>query len=374
MRIAVNTRLLLKNKLEGIGWFTVEVLKRMVEQHPEDEFIFFFDQPYDEAFVFAENVKPVVLFPPARHPVLYIWWFEWSVANALKKYKIDVFLSPDNYLTLRSRVPSVLVTHDIAHLHFPEQVKFFDQKYYRYFIPKFHQKADRIVTVSEYTKRDVIKHYGIGSEKIDVACNGCRTIFKPLPEAEKKQIQEQYSDGIPYFFYVGAIQPRKNVHRLIEAFDRFKAKTNSPLKLLLGGRFAWKTGAVKTAFDNARHKEDIQFLGYLSETDLAKVMASAYAFTYVSLFEGFGIPLLEAMHCDIPLISSNISSMPEVAGQAGLLVKPKAVEEIADAMQQVWEDKHLYGQLVENGKQQRTKFSWERAAAVVYENLQKAIK
>ena len=129
MRIAVNTRFLLKNKLEGIGWFTYETVKRLVENHPEHEFYFFFDRPFEEEFIFGKNVHPIVLFPPARHPVLYFIWFEYSVANALKVYKIDVFLSPDNFLTLRTKVPTVLVTHDIAHLHFPEQVNFFDRKY-----------------------------------------------------------------------------------------------------------------------------------------------------------------------------------------------------------------------------------------------------
>ncbi len=371
MRIAVNTRLLLKNKLEGIGWFTYEVLKRIVESHPEDEFIFFFDRPYDKAFVFAENVTPVVLFPPARHPILYMWWFEWSVANALKQYKADVFLSPDNYLTLRTKVPTVLVTHDIAHLHFPEQVKFFDQKYYRYFIPKFHRKADRIVTVSNYTKWDIEKHYHIEGDKIAVACNGCRNIFKPLSEKVKKQIRAQYSNGKSYFFYVGAIQPRKNVHRLIEAFDVFKQATKSPAQLLLGGRFAWKTGAVKTAYDNTRFKEDIKFLGYIAEEELAKVMASAFAFVYVSLFEGFGIPILEAMHCEVPVITSNISSMPEVAGNAGFLVNPYEVPAIAGAMQQLWENQQLCNELIDNGKKQKDKFSWELVADIIYKNLLK---
>lgn len=373
MRIAVNTRFLLKNKLEGIGWFTFEVMKRMVENHPEDEFFFFFDRSFDEAFVFGKNVTPIVLHPPARHPFLFLIWFEWSVANALKKYKIDVFLSPDNFLALRTNVPTVLITHDIAHFHFPEQVKFFDLKYYQYFIPKFHKKATRIVTVSNYTKQDIIKYYGIDSEKIDVACNGCREIFKPINDSEKREIRKKYSDGQEYFFYVGAIQPRKNVHRLIEAFDLFKSKTHSDLKLLLGGRFAWKTGEVKTAFENSNYQNDIVFLGYLSEEELTKIMASAFAFVYVSLFEGFGIPLLEAMHCEIPVITSDISSMPEVAENAGLLVNSNDVNSISEAMIRIFEDENFRQNLIETGKGQREKFSWDLAAEVVYENLKKAV-
>ncbi len=132
MRIAINTRFLIKEKIEGMGLFTYEVVKRMVEQHPEDEFFFFFDRPFDPTFIFGKNVTPVVLFPPARHPFLFYWWFEWSIAKALKKYGIDVFLSPDNFLSLSTKVKSVLVTHDLAYLHFPEHQSFFQKNTINY--------------------------------------------------------------------------------------------------------------------------------------------------------------------------------------------------------------------------------------------------
>ena len=125
MKIAVNTRFLIKGRLEGMGLFTYEVVRRLVEQHSEHTFIFFFDRTYDPSFVFGKNVEPVVLFPPARHPFLFVWWFEWSVVRALEELKPDVFLSPDNFLSLRAKLKTVLVTHDIAHAHFPEQVSFF---------------------------------------------------------------------------------------------------------------------------------------------------------------------------------------------------------------------------------------------------------
>lgn len=374
MRIAINTRFLLEGKLEGMGWFTYQVVKQMAAQHPEDEFILFFDRPYSEAFIFSENIKAVVLFPPARHPFLYLWWFEWSVVQALKKYKADVFLSPDNFLSLRTKTPSVLVIHDAAYLHYPEQVSFWDRWHYQTFTPRFVKKADQIITVSNYTRKDILNHFTVDENKISVACNGCREMFKPLPENEKQKIREEFSGGKDYFFYIGAVQPRKNVHRLIAAFDIFKKRTNVQFKLLIAGRFGWQTGAVKTAYENAEFKEDIVFLGYTENEVVAKLMAASYALTYPSLFEGFGIPLLEAMHCEVPILTSTTSSMPEVAGDAGILVEPESEEKIANAMQQLSENSHLYKQLIENGKKQRQKFSWEKAASVVYESLLKASK
>lgn len=374
MKIAINTRFLLPNKLEGIGWFTLEVAKRMVQNHPEDEFYFFFDRPYSEEFIFGPNVTPVVLTPPARHPVLWAIWFEWAVAKALRKLQPDVFFSPDGYLSLRSKVPTVMVTHDIAHVHFPEHVNWMATQYYNYFVPKFLKKAAQVVAVSKFTKRDIIKQYGIEASKIQVAGNGCLPIFHPLNEPEKRAVKDQFADGQNYFFYLGAVQPRKNVHRLIVAFDRFKKRTQASTKLLIAGRFAWKTGPVKTAYDEAKHQSDIHFLGYVSDEDRPRLLAASLALTYVSLFEGFGVPLLEAMHAEVPMITSTTSSMPEVAGKAALLVNPEIIDQIAVAMQRLHEEKNLRNELIEAGRQQRNLFSWDKTAAEIYNTMQIVIK
>ncbi len=369
MRIAVNTRFLLKNRLEGIGLFTHEVVRRLVAQHPEHEFFFFFDRPFDPSFIFGKNVSPVVLFPPARHPLLFVWWFEWSVRRALKRYKIDVFLSPDNFLALGADVKTVLVTHDLAHVHYPQQVSFFQRLYYQFFTKKFNQRADRIVAVSEFTKTDLVKQYGIAPAKISVSGNGCRDIFRPLQPVEKQSVREVFAEGESYFYYIGAVHPRKNVHRLIAAFDQFKKATGSPHKLLIAGRFAWQAGDVKSAFEAAKHQADIQFLGYVSDEDSVKLMGATTALVYVSLFEGFGVPVLEAMHAEVPIVTSTVSSLPEVAGDAALLVDPNSVEEIAEAMHRISEDDHLCNRLVSNGRLQRAKFNWELATDVVYKAL-----
>ncbi|MBI1224477.1 MAG: glycosyltransferase [Bacteroidetes bacterium] len=369
MRIAINTRFLLKNKLEGIGLFTHEVTRRLVAQHPEHEFVFFFDRQFDPNFVFGKNVTPVVLFPPARHPILFVWWFEWSVRQALKKYKIDVFLSPDNFLTLSTGVKTVLVTHDIAHVHYPHQVSFFQRLYYQFFTQKFNQRADKIVVVSEFTKADLVKQYSISPVKISVSGNGCRDIFQPLQPSEKQEVTTIFAEGKPYFYYIGAVHPRKNVHRLIAAFDQFKIATGAPHQLLIAGRFAWQAGEVKAAFDAAQHQSDIRFLGYVSDENSVRLMGACSALVYVSLFEGFGVPVLEAMYVEVPIITSNVSSLPEVAGDAALLVDPNSVEEIAEAMRRISEDEHLCNELVANGRVQRSHFNWQRATDVVYKAL-----
>ena len=141
MRIGINTRFLLPHKMEGFGWYTYEVVKRLVENHPEHEFIFFFDRPYDSNFIFGENVTPVVLFPQARHPFLFYWWFEFSIPKALKEHKCDLFFSPDGYLSLKTSVPQIGVIHDINFEHNPKDLKWLMRKYYQRYFPKFAKKS-----------------------------------------------------------------------------------------------------------------------------------------------------------------------------------------------------------------------------------------
>jgi len=369
MKIAVNTRFLLKNKLEGIGRVTYELLRRMVVNHPEDEFIFFFDREYDEQFILGKNVTPVVLQPPTRHPILIYTWFEFSVKKALKKYQPDVFFSTDGFCCLSTDVKTVVMVHDLAYAHFPEQVSFFVKKFYQRYQPQYLKKANHVLTVSNFVKKDIVKKIKIPASKIDVVHNGCNDSFQPLDEISQNKIQKEYANGVPYFFYVGAVHPRKNVHRLIEAFDNFKNKTDAPHQLLIAGRFAWQTGEVKSAYDNAKYQKEIQFLGFVSDEELPKLMASAFVLVYPSMFEGFGLPLLEAMNCDVPVITSNVSSMPEVIGNAGLLVNPNEVNEIEKAMLEIFQKEELRKKMIEKGKEQREKFNWDDSAEKVYQVL-----
>ena len=369
MKIAINTRFLLAGRLEGIGRYTYEVSKRLVEMHPEHQFLFLFDRPYDPSFVFAENVEPLVLTPPARHPFLWALWFEWAIPRVLKKHQVDLFFSPDAYLSLRTKVPTLLTIHDLAFEHFPEQVPIISRYYYPYFTPRFCEKAKHILAVSHYTKKDIIKKYRIAPDKISVCGNGCRPGFNIATPQMQTAIRKKYADGLAYFLSVGAVHPRKNIHRLIAAFDRFKKRTNAKVKLLIAGRFAWQTGDVKTAYDNSRFKDDIVFLGYVSDEDLPLIMSSALAFVYPSLFEGFGIPLLEAMHAEVPLITSYVSSMPEVAGKAAKLIDPLIVDQIAIAMQELHADAGLRQRLVAAGRTQRENYSWDKTAQSVSKAL-----
>lgn len=366
MRIAVNTRFLLHGKLEGIGWFTHEIIRRMVVNHPEHEFIFFFDRPYHADFLFGKNVTPVVLQPPARHPILFLIWFEWSVRKALKKYKADVFISTDGMLSLGSKVPTLLVIHDLAFVHYPEHLPFKFRFFLNYFTPKYAHRADRIVTVSTFSKQDLIEQYHVPENKIDLVYNGAHQAYHVLAFQERQHIKEQYAQGCEYFVFAGALHPRKNIERLLQAFALFKARQRSNMKMLIIGRFAWNSESLRQEMQQNKFKEDIIHYDYMQVDELSKVIGAAYALAFVSLFEGFGIPVLEALQCDVPSIASNRSSIPEVAGDAALYVDPENVQDIADKMMTLYKDEHLHSTLAATCASQASKFNWDRSAEHMY--------
>ncbi|MFT5822996.1 MAG: glycosyltransferase involved in cell wall biosynthesis [Crocinitomix sp.] len=370
MRIAINTRFLLKNKMEGFGWFTYETVKRLVESHPEHDFVFFFDRAYDPKFIFSSNVKPVVLNPPARHPILFKIWFNYSVKRALKKHKIDIFFSPDGFLSLTTNTPQIGVIHDINFEHFPEDLPKSPRIYLKKYFPLFAKKAAHLITVSEFSKQDIAKTYGISLDKITVAHNGGSDAFKPVEETVKSAIQNAYTNGQPYFIFVGALHPRKNLGRLLAAFDAFKKRTNSENQLLIVGENLWKNDGFTEKLTEIEHKNAIHFSGHVDLETLTQLMASARALTFVSYFEGFGIPLVEAMKAGTPILSGNKTSLPEVTGDAGILVDPFSIEAITEGLIEIETNEKLRAELIEKGLKRGKLFNWDFTAEKIWDVIE----
>ena len=371
MRIAVNTRLLLPGKLDGIGWFTAETLRRIVKAHPEHEFFFLFDRKPDPQFLYASNVHPLVLCPQARHPVLWYMFFQWSTRWTLRKYKIDLFLSPDGYSVLDTRVPTLTVIHDINFEHSRDYLRPSHQRYMSYFSPQFARYSTRIATVSEFSKKDIAETYHISPDKIDVVYDGAHNDYRPLSHEEQALTREHFTQGHPYFLFVSTIIKRKNLTTLLLAFDRFKETDTQDTKLVVVGHRVWWKDELKAAYDNMRHPEDVLFVGRAESTELARLMGSAIALAYPSLFEGFGIPILEAFHAETPVVTSNCTSMPEVAGDAALLVEPTSVEALTEALQRLATDIALRQELIARGREQRKLFSWDITADLLWQSMMK---
>lgn len=373
MKIVVNTRLLRKGTLDGIGWFTYNTLKKITREHPDIEFHFLFDGPIVDEFIFSKNIIPVKLFPPAKHAVLNIIWFEWSVKKYLKKANPDLFLSPDGIICLGWTGKQYSVIHDVNFVHIPQDLKWTNQKYYNYFLYKAAHKATRLGTVSQFSKDDIVNTFKVSHDKIDVLYNGINAFYEPVDEQTKQAVKAKYTDGNDYFIFVGTLHPRKNITRLLQAFELFKKNTPSKMKLLLVGKEMYRTNEVHEYHRQMQHREDVIFTGYLPEEDIKKLYATAWCLTFVPYFEGFGIPIIEAMQCDVPVITANITSMPEIAGEAALLVDPYDINSIAGAMQRIVNEPGLRELLICRGRIRKQLFSWDRTADLLWDSVRRIL-
>ncbi len=372
MKIAVNTRFLLHDYLEGYGYFIYETFKRITANHPEHEFIFIFDRPFDERFVFGKNVKAVVTGPPARHPLLWKLWYDFRIPSLLRKHKADVFVSCDGFCSLTTKVPQCLVVHDLAFLHHPSFIKRSQLLFYKKFTPKFLQKAKTVATVSEFSKKDILTHYKIGADKIDVVFSAAKDIFHPAGEEVKAATKNKYTEGKEYFVYAGAIHPRKNLMNLLKAFSVFKKRQQTNMKLILTGRLAWKYDSFIESLKSYKYRNDVLMTGYVSEDELVKIIGAAHGLIYPSLLEGFGVPVLEAMLCDVPVITSAHSSMQEIAKDAALYADANSHADIADKMMMLYKDETQRKQLIEKGRQVATQYNWDKTADLLWNSIVKA--
>lgn len=364
-RIALNARLLVANKLEGIGWFTHECFSRIVASHPEHEFLLLFDRRPDALFDYGKHVQMKHLWPPARRPFLYDWWFDLSIARALRKWDADVFVSTDGLLSRRSEVPQVAVMHDLNFMHHPEWMPDHEAKYYRNRFPQFAKIASRLVTVSAYSKHDIAREFGLDLDKIDVVPNAPAEGYGLLKESLKTIQQTRWASGNPYFIFVGSLHPRKNVEGLLNAFSCYRAEGGLASLVVIGSSM-WT--------EEMRQIPNVFWTGRLKREDLILAMGGALGLVYLPWFEGFGVPIVEAFASGVPVIASNTSSIPEVCGGAEIaLVDPDDARAAGNWMLRLETDSDLRNGAIERGLQRVQAFSWDHSANLLWESIQIAM-
>lgn len=368
MRIAVNARFLLPGKLEGIGWYSYHVLNRLVHNYPQHEYYFIYDRPQTVPMIQHESIRHLVVAPPARHPFLWFIWFEWSLPRLFKKIAPDLFFSPDGYGCLQTSVPQFMVVHDLSYLHFPEQVPWLVNLYYRYFVPRHLNKAQHLFGVSNATKQDLCNSFPDCCQKISLAPNGVRSVFRPIEDVQKQTIKDQYAEGKDYFLFVGAIHPRKNLVNLIHAFGQLKKKTQHTIQLIIVGRKAWSNRDFENALERSPFQKEIHCYGYVESELLAQLTASAFAAIQPSFLEGFGVPVLEALYCDIPVLVSDAFSLPEVAGPGAYLFDPYSIESMTQQMELCLNDPFREDRLTA-GRRHRIQFNWDDTAIAIAKRL-----
>lgn len=374
MRVAVNARFLLRNYLEGYGNFINEIFPRIAKKHSSVEFIFIFDRKYDKKFLSAPNIRGIVAGPPARHPLLWKLWYDVKIPIILKKIKADVFVSCDGFCSLSTKIPQCLVIHDLAFLHYPSGISKSYHFFYKKFTPKFLDKAKQIITVSEFSKNDLVKQYNTDPQKISIVHNGVKNIFSPVSNEKKEEIKKKYTEGREYFVYAGSIHPRKNLFNLLKAFSVIKKRQQTNMKLVLSGRPAWKYEPFIESLKNYKYKNDVVVTGYMKDDEFADILGSAYSMLYVSFFEGFGVPVLEAMKCEVPVITSVNSAMNEISKGAALYADPNDFQDIADKMMLLYKDEKLRKELIQKGQSVAAQYSWDKSADLFWNSIMNTIR
>lgn len=370
MRIAVDAGFLKTD--ETTGFFIKEIFFRLAKQHAEHQFIFLLSVPVNALPDLPGNVIPVIITPAPTNFILYKWWYDIKVPSALKRYKADVFVCTRGLCSLTSKIPQVLIVQNFAFLKYPA---FFDKSsllFYKKYTSRFLKKAAAIASFSDFTKKEIISTYAVPEQKITVINIAADSAYKPLDWEERERIKEQYAQGCEYFIFTGDRNSAKNLIHLLKAFSIFKKwqKTNMKLVITINSS-GYKDQSEK--LNSYKYKKEISLAENLSVQELAKVTAGAYAMIYPSLFEGFGLPVLEALLCEVPVITSAGSSMSEVAGEAGLYADPESPEEIAEQMKRIFKDEALRNKLISVGKERARAYSLDKTVAAAWLLIQQAV-
>ena len=274
---------------------------------------------------------------------------------------MDIVVEPHHFgpFNLPKRIKRITVIHDLSPIHYPEWHQFLSRKLQQLFLPSILKRANHIITNSLFTAQDVANYFPFTANKISGILLGKEAFFQPQLNPI---ILKKYRISKPYLLHIGTIEPRKNLKLLLSAFEKIKSQANRDLQLVLVGKSGWKSKSFIKALNNSPFSKDIKWLGYVNRTELPVLYSSATAFVYPSHFEGFGLPVLEAMACGAPVIVSNVSSLPEIVGKAGIFFQPNNVEELIRQILNLLNNKQLRGSLSALSLEQAAKFSWEKTA------------
>jgi glycosyltransferase involved in cell wall biosynthesis len=371
--IAVNARMLQINRLDGIGQFAFQTLTRLITEHPEVNFVLLFDHPGKAGIITNNNVQSITLPPPTGHPICNFIWFQFSIKKYLNRLNPDLFLSPDGLLSLKVNCSQLAVIHDLNFVHQPKDLPLLLSLYFNRYYRLSAKTAARIATVSQFSKQDIVNTYQIDPGRIDVVYNGVDSSFKQINGDLKQQVRNKFSSGSEYFIFVGSIHPRKNIGRLLQAFEHFKTQTNSPLKLVIVGAIFWRMKELTEILNRMRFKKDVIFTGRLNDSDLRNIIAAAFCLTFVPYFEGFGMPVVEAMSSGVPVIASNTTATPEIGGSAAHYFDPFNTADIAKALLKITADDQYRNDLISQGLIQRRKFTWEKSADRLWKSIQRTL-
>jgi glycosyltransferase involved in cell wall biosynthesis len=367
MRIAINT-LAMKRELHGVGSYVKNLVSALSKIDQENEYLL---------FATAENVYHLsglgnnfqIEFAPASR-ILRLPWEQSVLPVRLKKRGVDVYHGPTSVAPFVKTCPQVVSIHDMTFHLVPGRHSLHKLVYFRTMIPAMIRQSDMLIAISECTKRDILRFVATDESKIKVVHHGVETRFQPvLEKSQLDRVRERYGLARKFILYVGLIEPRKNLENLVDAYAG--SDLCGELDLVLAGNLGWDYSRLLARIRNSGLREKICLPGYIADSDLPALYSLAEIFVYPSVYEGFGLPVLEAMACGAPVVTSAVSSLPEVVGDAAILVDPHDSRALATALQTLWGDDALRRSLSERARLRSQFFTWEHTAADTLEVYRK---
>ncbi len=368
MRIGIDLRSLEEENISGVGEYTLEIIRCLLEADRKNDYIIFSNafRNQNENFSFIDeysNVKLARFRFPNKLLNLFLWYLNWPKLDKLIG-GVDVFFAPNiNFLTVSRNCKFVTTFHDLSFEYFPEFFRHKTMLWHSWFVNprKIARNSDSVIAVSKSTKTDLENIYGISPEKVRVVRHGVGEEYRIIDRNDPKLLEIQKKYGLPYKYilYLGNIEPRKNIVSIIEAFKDFQ-KVNAQFgrcKLVFAGNISRQYTDIFN-----REKNGIFSIGYVAKDDKPFLYNLASLFVYPSHFEGFGLPVLEAMACGTPVITSHNSSIPQVAGKSAIAIDPNRPEQLREAMKSILGDEKLQTTLRQRGLEQARKFSWRKCA------------
>lgn len=369
------------NRLTGIGRVLICALQELAIQNPDSSYVIFknFDfNDYDSLKVFP-NVEIVDVPYTKESGLKNILWHQWTFQRLLKKYNCDLAYIPNFTLLLWKTVPTVVTIHDLIEYNVPDKFSKL-RMFYRKAIcdPLMAKRSDHILTVSQSSYNDIVKYLGVNPNKITLTLNATdKDFFKKYPQSEVESVIESYGlEYKNYLLFVGTIDyPGKNIKTVIEAFLKLRAKGQlENKKLVVIGKNGYNSDVIYDLVKASPFQSDVIFTGYLKDGDLPKFYAGAAVMLYLSLFEGFGLPVLEAMSCATPVICPNTSCFPEIVEELDVTVAPTDVEAVADKIMKILNDDDYREKLTEKCYEKSLKYSWKDSAKIYQEAFAKMLK
>jgi len=358
MKIAIDIRSTLGNKA-GKGWYTYQLVKALLQLDSQNKYILYTRDPQKD-FLEFKNAEQRQIKSSGL-----LWHIR--VARDLKNIKADVFLAPSSYIIpamIPKSVKSIIMIHDLIALLFPQNHNFKAGFIEKLTLKAAINKADQIISVSNNTKQDLISHFQLKPRQVEVVYPAVSNDYHPLNKPLKAWMEEE---NLPkqFFLFVGTLEPRKNIETLLKAHAKLidpNKKKKDQLHLVIIGARGWKFSKIFSTLNELQTAEYVHFKGYIKEEDLVKYYNSAIALVFPSLYEGFGLPVLEAMQSGCPVITSKVSSLPEVVDKAGILVDPNNIEELANSMKKIYDEHDLRMKCIVEGLKRAKEFSWHKSA------------